>query len=131
MTETASDTALFKEFVGRLKALVVASGLEVDVLSLLDAIGKEMGIQVTINARVVARVIVREQLGVEVHVGTIDGVLYASTAPIWSAEEALAELVALKRIDDTEGKTEDYRLRKPLAWRAAFNAHDRRNRPRA
>lgn len=35
---------------------------------------------------------------------------------------ALAELVALKTLKDTEGKTEEYARRQPLAWAAARTA---------
>jgi hypothetical protein len=39
-----------------------------------------------------------------------------------SLREALAELVELKRIKDTQGKTEEYLRRQPKAWEAASNS---------
>ncbi|HXI16822.1 MAG TPA: hypothetical protein VNM48_10640 [Chloroflexota bacterium] len=36
--------------------------------------------------------------------------------------DALEELVALKPLKDTEGKTADYEQRQPLAWQAAREA---------
>jgi hypothetical protein len=35
---------------------------------------------------------------------------------------ALTELVALKTLKDTEGKTAEYQRRQPLAWEAARTA---------
>lgn len=43
----------------------------------------------------------------------------ALVARVRALEDALTELVALKRIKDREGKTRDYQWRQPLAWDAA------------
>lgn len=46
-----------------------------------------------------------------------DRYVLAQTAEAW--RDALAELVALKRERDTNGKTGEYEARQPAAWRKA------------